>query len=148
MKIKTMTSLQDSEAFAIQLANLLFPGSLITMTGDLGAGKTTITKSIGKALGVKRTINSPTFTILKSYKGTNVRLHHIDAYRLEGISQDLGFEEIFEDEDSITIVEWPQYLEDYLPTDRLHLTIKIDGDTRIVEIEGIGQKYKEVEDQL
>ena len=80
MKIKTMTSLQDSEAFAIQLANLLFPGSLITMTGDLGAGKTTITKSIGKALGVKRTINSPTFTILKSYKGTNVRLHHIDQH--------------------------------------------------------------------
>ena len=145
MIIRKMASLQDSEAFAYKLGSLLFPGALITMTGDLGAGKTTMTKSIGKALGVKRTINSPTFTILKSYKGSELRLHHIDAYRLEGISQDLGFEEVFEDEDGICIVEWPQYLEDYLPEERLQITITIVQDQREIKIEGIGTRYEALE---
>lgn len=70
-------------------------GDLILLNGDLGAGKTTLTQFIGKALGVKRTINSPTFNIIKSYKGTNLKLHHMDCYRLEDSEEDLGFDEFF-----------------------------------------------------
>ncbi len=148
MKTIKINSLKDSESFGIKLGQLLFPGALVTMSGDLGAGKTTITKSIGKALGVKRTINSPTFTILKSYKGSTLKLHHIDAYRLEGISQDLGFEELFEDEDGVCIVEWPQFLEAFLPKNRLEIVIEIQDDIRIIKINAIGDRYKQVEELL
>ena len=126
---------------------MLHPGSLLTLSGDLGAGKTTLTKSIGKALGVKKVINSPTFTILKTYYG-KMPLYHIDAYRLEGISQDLGFEEIFED-DGVCVVEWPHYIEEQLPKERLRIEIRrIDEEVRLFIIEGIGKAYEEIERAL
>lgn len=110
-------------------------------------GKTTLTKSIGKALGVKKVINSPTFTILKTYYG-KMPLYHIDAYRLEGISQDLGFEEIFED-DGVCVVEWPHYIEEQLPKERLRIEIRrIDEEVRLFIIEGIGKAYEEIERAL
>ena len=86
---------QETIAFGEKLGSFLQPGDLITMEGDLGAGKTTMTKGIGKALGVKRVINSPTFNILKGYTG-NIPLYHLDVYRLEGVSQELGFEEYYD----------------------------------------------------
>ena len=94
MKI-AIHSLKDTQEFAQKMANLCKDKQIvITLDGDLGAGKTTWTKSFGKALGVKDVINSPTFTILKSYTMENGKpLHHIDAYRLEGVSQALGIEE-------------------------------------------------------
>lgn len=142
-----LCSLEETKAFGDKLGSILFPGSFITMSGDLGAGKTTLTKAIGKAIGIKKTINSPTFTILKSYYGP-INLHHIDAYRLEGITQDLGFEELFEEEDSICIVEWPHFIEYALPQERLELKITIEDDIRIVEVNGIGDKYKKLEELL
>ena len=101
---------------------------LLTLNGDLGAGKTTFTKGIGKGLGIKRIINSPTFTILKQYQG-NYQLSHFDAYRLEGQSEDLGFEEILDSED-VCVVEWPEFLEDILPQERLAITIKRIDDSK------------------
>ena len=90
MKIE-IHSLQETQDFAQKIAKLCQNKHVvITLDGDLGAGKTTWTKAFGKALGVTSTINSPTFTILKSYvQGNGQPLHHIDAYRLEGASQDL-----------------------------------------------------------
>lgn len=147
MKIIKISSLVETEAIAKILASKLFPGTLITMTGDLGAGKTTFTKFLGKAIGIVKTINSPTFNILKIYDG-DLRLYHIDAYRLEGIQQDLGFEEVFED-DGICIVEWPQFIEYALPKDRLEITITNGpGEQRIFSFNGIGTRYKNMEDQL
>lgn len=96
---------------------------VITLDGDLGAGKTTWTKSFGKALGVKDVINSPTFTILKSYTMENGKpLHHIDAYRLEGVSQDLGFEECFDE--GISVVEWADFIKEQLPKDHISISIE------------------------
>ena len=86
---------------------------------------------------------SPTFTILKQYQG-NYQLSHFDAYRLEGQSEDLGFEEIF-DSDDICVVEWPEFLEDILPQERLAMTIKrIDDDHREFILKPIGKKYEEL----
>ena len=79
-----------------KLGKLLSKGDTICLKGDLAGGKTTFTKGIGKALNISQVINSPTFTILKIYNG-DLPLYHIDAYRLEGIDQDLGFEELLED---------------------------------------------------
>lgn len=108
MKEIEVNTLEETKALAQRIADLLPRPSLITLSGDLGAGKTTFTKSLGKELGVKSTINSPTFTILKSYRmADGAPLHHIDAYRLEGIVQDLGFEECFDE--GVCVVEWRLY---------------------------------------
>ncbi len=140
-------SLEQTKILAEKLASLVRPGYIITLTGDLGAGKTTFTKYLGKALGVKKTINSPTFTILKEYKGI-MPIYHIDAYRLEGMSQDLGFEDLFEG-DGLCIVEWPSFIEDCLPTERIEIEIKIAKEEhRDFYIRTIGDKYTSIEEGL
>lgn len=150
MKTIQISSLIETEQFAKRLAEALSgTQALILLKGDLGAGKTTFTKSFGKALGVKKVINSPTFTILKSYCMADGRsLHHIDAYRMEGISQDLGFEEIF-DEDAICVVEWPDFIEEELPEERLSITIHRTGEeTRDFCVEAIGSVYEQIVEEL
>lgn len=139
MKEVRVTSLEETNQLAEKIASKLSVPALITLSGDLGAGKTTFTKGLAKALGINATITSPTFTILKSYE-EEVTLHHIDAYRLEGIVQDLGFEEIF-DEDAICVVEWFDYIEYALPKDRLQISISLDGDDRIFKLEAVGERY-------
>lgn len=140
MKMKlNLNSLADTEKFAGELASRL-QGKTITITldGDLGAGKTTWTQSFGKALGVKRTINSPTFAIMKSYKTADgSMLYHMDAYRLEGAHQDLGFEECFED--GICVVEWADYIAEQIPSDHIAISLKETGETsRSVTLEATG----------
>ena len=124
-KIIEIQSLQETIDLGKKLGRLLRPGMMITLNGDLGAGKTTFTKGIGQALGIERDNNSPTFTILKQYQGI-YQLSHFDAYRLEGQSDDLGFEEIF-DSDDICVIEWPEFIEDILPENRLDITILRQG---------------------
>lgn len=131
MKEYLITSLAETAELAEQLAEKIADKQVcILLKGDLGAGKTTFTKALGKALGVKKIINSPTFTILKSYKMKDQRmLYHIDAYRLEGITQDLGFEEVF-DENAICVVEWPHFIQACLPKEFLSITITCLDDTK------------------
>ena len=138
---------QETEAFGQKLGLLCFEGMCITLNGDLGAGKTTLTKSIGKALGVKKTISSPTFTILKIYQG-NLPLYHIDAYRLEENPYDLGFEE-YMDDDGIMVIEWFDYMKDMISNDYLELKFKyIDDETREIEFIPHGSKYDDVLKEL
>ncbi|MEG0290784.1 MAG: tRNA (adenosine(37)-N6)-threonylcarbamoyltransferase complex ATPase subunit type 1 TsaE [Erysipelotrichaceae bacterium] len=138
---------EDTKRFAQKLAKLITPHFLITMSGDLGAGKTTFTKALGLALGVSKTINSPTFTILKIYQGI-MPIYHMDAYRLEGLHQELGFEEVFED-DGLCVVEWSQYIDEQLPKERLHITIEMGIDeARIFNVEAIGPLYEKVLEAL
>ena len=147
MKEIKVYSLEETQELGNKLGSIINSNFIITLTGDLSAKKTTFTKAIGKSLGIKKTINSPTFTILKSYYG-KLPLHHIDAYRLEGITQDLGFEEIFDDE-AVTIVEWPVFIEDLLPKDRLEIEIKrISDNERLFILRGVGKKYEEIERML
>lgn len=112
---------EETEQLAQKLALLLRPNDVVTLTGDLGAGKTTFTKGLGKGLGVKRTINSPTFTIVKTYQGEKP-LYHIDAYRLEDQEEDIGFDDYFYG-DGITVVEWPSFIASFLPKERLAIEI-------------------------
>lgn len=144
--IKLNTEL-ETKRLARKLALLLRPNDVVTLTGDLGAGKTTFTKGIGEGLGVKRTINSPTFTIVKSYQGELV-LHHIDAYRLEDSDEDIGFDEYFHD-DGITVVEWPQFIESYLPEERLELVIgRLTGEERLITLKPSGSFFENVCEEL
>ena len=115
----------------------------LTLVGDLAGGKTTFTKGIGKALNIKEVINSPTFTILKIYNG-DLKLFHIDAYRLEGCEYDLGLDEYLDD--GVMIVEWPIYYKDYLPDEYLEISFKyIDDFSREITFKAVGEKYKELE---
>ncbi|AGZ24806.1 MULTISPECIES: tRNA (adenosine(37)-N6)-threonylcarbamoyltransferase complex ATPase subunit type 1 TsaE [Staphylococcus] len=146
-----MISIKDKNEmkhFATRLVALVQPGDLVLLNGDLGAGKTTFTQFIGEALGVKRTINSPTFNIIKSYKGKNLKLHHMDCYRLEDSDEDLGFDEYFED-DALTVIEWSQFIEDLLPNESLTINIEvIDEMKRHITIEAKGEHYKAMKEAL
>lgn len=136
-------SLQETEDFALKLASLLKSGDIITLEGDLGAGKTAFTKSLAKGLGVKRTVSSPTFTILKQYAG-NLDLNHLDVYRLENSDEDIGFDELFESE-AVSVIEWAQFIPDYLPENRLEITIRRQSEeARTLELKPIGQRYETI----
>lgn len=111
-------------------------GDTIILTGDLGAGKTTFTKGIGEALGVKKVINSPTFTIVKAYRGDKYILNHMDLYRLDGVGDDFDLEEYFNSQ-SICIVEWPHQAFDIIPPEHMIINIKrIDDYKREITIDG------------
>lgn len=124
----------------------LVGGDVILLDGDLGAGKTTFTKGIGKALGVNKVINSPTFTIVKEYNGTNIKLYHLDLYRLDGVGDDFDLEEYFSNE-AICVCEWPFQAVDVLPEDYLMITIRrIDDNKREFNLDGRGKYDKLVGD--
>lgn len=129
-----------------KVGKLLEKGMILALKGDLAGGKTTFTKGIGKALNIKRVINSPTFTILKVYEG-DMTLYHIDAYRLENNSYDLGLDE-YEDE-GIMVIEWPEYYMDFLPKEYLEVDFKyIDDDTREITFVSHGDKYRKIKEAL
>ncbi|WP_163970896.1 tRNA (adenosine(37)-N6)-threonylcarbamoyltransferase complex ATPase subunit type 1 TsaE [Oceanobacillus halotolerans] len=145
-KIKTHSH-EETIQFAERLAILLRPGDVVTLEGDLGTGKTTFTKGIANGLGVKRNVNSPTFTIVKEYEG-ELPLYHMDVYRLEDSDEDIGFDEYFYG-DGISIVEWATFIEDYLPAERLDIKISyLDERSRLLAFFPIGTHYEEMISEL
>ncbi|NWK83978.1 tRNA (adenosine(37)-N6)-threonylcarbamoyltransferase complex ATPase subunit type 1 TsaE [Staphylococcus sp. GSSP0090] len=145
IKIK---NLEDMEVFGGILTKYLSAGDVILLNGDLGAGKTTLSQFIGKALGVKRNINSPTFNIIKSYQGHHLKLHHMDCYRLENAEEDLGFDEYFEDQ-AVILIEWSQFIKPYLPETSLTIEIKtISPSERSIELKAIGKHYLDIKESI
>lgn len=140
---KKTNSSEETSQFAEALGRRLMPGDVILLEGDLGAGKTTFTKGLAKGLEVKKTVNSPTFTIIKEYKG-RMPLYHMDVYRVEDAYEDLGFDEYFEG-DGITVVEWAHLIEEQLPADRLTIFLYRDeGDARRLVFEPQGARYQQL----
>lgn len=136
-------SVEETEQLATQLAKLLSPPDILTLEGDLGAGKTTFTKALAKGLGVTRTVNSPTFTIVKHYVG-DYPLNHLDVYRLADSDEDLGWDELFYGE-AISVIEWAHLIQEDLPTERLEITLVHKGDdTRIIRLHPIGKRYEKI----
>jgi len=124
--ILSIGSLDETRALGIKIGEKVQEGTVITLSGDLGAGKTTLTQSIAKGLGITKTVSSPTFTICKIYHG-RLPLYHFDAYRLEGSEEDLGFEEMIEG-DGLAVIEWPQYVDYLIPEDVLNISIRLTGE--------------------
>lgn len=146
MEIRSKSQ-EETMELAAKIATLVEPGMVITLNGDLGAGKTTFTKGIGKGLGIKKAINSPTFTIMKIYQG-RMPLYHFDAYRLEEHFQDLGFEE-YMDGDGLCVIEWSDFLAEILPINRLVIDIAYEGDNeRKITITPIGEAYEALVKEL
>ncbi|WP_186578527.1 tRNA (adenosine(37)-N6)-threonylcarbamoyltransferase complex ATPase subunit type 1 TsaE [Aquibacillus kalidii] len=134
---------EETLRLAGKLALLLSPGDVVTLEGDLGAGKTTFTKGIGAGLGITRTINSPTYTIVKEYMG-EIPLYHMDVYRLENSDEDIGFQEYF-DGPGITIIEWASFIKEFLPEHRLDITIQSKGDyQRVITLNPRGHHFDQI----
>ena len=114
-KVFITTSEQETIALAARFAKGLFTGAILTLHGELGAGKTTFTKGIAKGLGIGQEVTSPTFTIMKQYPGSP-GLTHIEAYRLEGIGFDYDLEESIY-ADNISVIEWSEHIKDSVEGD-------------------------------
>lgn len=129
--------------FASTLAEKLNAGDVLALEGDLGAGKTAFTKGLAKGLGVKRNVNSPTFTIIKEYMG-RLPLYHMDVYRVSEEEEDLGFDEYFEGE-GVTVVEWAHLIQEQLPEEMLTIQIFRLGDSkRRIVLQPSGTRYVEL----
>jgi tRNA threonylcarbamoyladenosine biosynthesis protein TsaE len=115
----------------------LAPGSIIALTGDLGAGKTVFAKAVGEALGVTETINSPTFTIIKEYESGRLPFYHFDVYRIETPDETemAGFEEYFFGR-GVSVIEWADNIEGYIPESatRVEIAYGDKPDTRTVTV--------------
>ena len=141
-EIKTM-NVNDTQSLAKKLAKYLKEGDVITLEGDLGAGKTSFTQGLAQGLGINQIVNSPTFTLIKEYQG-ELPLYHMDVYRLEGEEEDLGFDDYFYG-DGISVIEWAQFIADYLPKELLNIMILKQGETeRLIRFEPKGQHYIEL----
>ena len=107
---------EDTKKFGEALANEIKAGDVIALVGDLGAGKTALTKYIAEALGVKEDVTSPTFTIIKEYKSGKLPLYHFDVYRISNEEEmyELGYEEYFYG-DGVCIVEWADKIAGIIP---------------------------------
>jgi tRNA threonylcarbamoyladenosine biosynthesis protein TsaE len=123
----------------LELAARAQPGTVIALIGELGTGKTTLTKAIAEGLGVAENITSPTFTILKEYESGRLPLYHFDAYRIGGAEElyALGFEEYLCGA-GLTVVEWADRAAGLLPQDAIVLRLAYgkDESERIVYTEG------------
>ena len=108
----------------------LTAGSLVVLRGELGAGKTQFTKGIGKYFGISEDeISSPTYTLVGDYDlaGDITKLYHLDCYRFEKPEEliELGVEEYLYPKHAVTIIEWPERIEAYLPEERIEVVIKV-----------------------
>lgn len=134
-----LKSAEDTKKLGVQLAENAVPGTVIALTGDLGAGKTTLTKAIAKGLGISETLTSPTFTIVCEYDSGRLPLFHFDVYRVHDSEElfEIGFEDYMH-KGGLCVIEWADLLEEgMLPEDAVHIRLSYgeDDEERIAEIE-------------
>lgn len=120
-----------------KIAKRLKPGDTIAMSGEVGAGKTTLVKGIAKGLGVRnyRYVNSPSFVLVKEYKG-KIPLFHFDIYRLDNLKdiEEIGYEDYLARE-GVVVIEWAKKMERILPKGYIEISLKIKGpEKRIINI--------------
>jgi len=139
----TARSENDTFALAQNFESEKFPNMIICLNGELGSGKTIFTKGIASALGIKDTITSPTFTIIKEYMG-ELPLYHMDVYRLDGETDGIGIEEYF-NKGGVVVIEWANTIKHILPNERLDIRFVATGENkRILVLEPHGKKYEEL----
>lgn len=119
----------ETKKFATDIAQTLKKGDVIALVGDLGTGKTTLSKYIAEALGITETITSPTFTIVQEYHSGRLPLYHFDVYRVDDIEEmyRIGYEEYFYGE-GVCIVEWADIVEEIIPEDAKVIFIEYGED--------------------
>lgn len=143
MKVIITSSTNETIDLGYKIGKLIKEPMIFLLDGDLAAGKTTFTQGLAKALGVKRVVNSPSFTIMKDYQGEKFELHHLDLYRLDHVGLDFDLEEYLVD--GVAVIEWPFQVAELLPDEYLLITIIKTGDhSREFKFTPKGSKYEEV----
>jgi tRNA threonylcarbamoyladenosine biosynthesis protein TsaE len=129
----TARNLADTEQAARNIVTALPERGVVLFRGEMGAGKTTLIKMLCRLLGVEDEVSSPTFALVNEYlTAENRRIYHFDLYRIEDPEEalDIGIEEYFDD-DALSLVEWPERIEEWLPEDAFTIDIKVVDDKRI-----------------
>ncbi|MGH2710419.1 MAG: tRNA (adenosine(37)-N6)-threonylcarbamoyltransferase complex ATPase subunit type 1 TsaE [Actinomycetota bacterium] len=132
----------ETRKAAAALAELLIPGDVVSLTGELGAGKTAFVQGAARALGVEEPVVSPTFVLVREYRGT-MPIYHVDVYRLDRLQEvhDLGFEDLL-DPGGVVFVEWGDAIEALLPDS--HLTVELhteEGESRRLRVSARGPAW-------
>lgn len=147
----TVDSVESTTSLGLKLGKLLNPGDIICLTGDLGTGKTHITKGIAQGLDIQEHITSPTFTIVNEYDSGRLKLYHFDVYRVSDPDEiyAIGFDDyIFSN--GVSIIEWANYIEEILPSEYLHILIEKDlekGENfRKITLTPYGDKYNYIKE--
>ena len=145
---RRLPTAEDTRALGERLATVLGPGDLLILSGDLGAGKTTLTQGLGAALGVRGQVTSPTFVIARVHPSTvgGPVLVHVDAYRLHGSAEldDLDLDTDLDE--AVTVVEWGSGLAEALASDRLELRLeRADDDVRTATLTPVGRRWLDVD---
>lgn len=146
-----VNSVEETTSLGVSLGKLLKAGDIICLTGDLGTGKTHITKGIAKGLSIDEYITSPTFTIVNEYDSGRLKLNHFDVYRVSDPDEiyAIGFDDyIFSD--AVSIIEWANYIEDILPKEYLHIHLEKDldkgEDFRKITLKPYGERYNYIKE--
>ncbi|MDN3955795.1 tRNA (adenosine(37)-N6)-threonylcarbamoyltransferase complex ATPase subunit type 1 TsaE [Sporolactobacillus laevolacticus] len=143
----TTHSPEETMSFSEQMAVYLQPGDVLTLSGDLGAGKTIFTKGLAKGLGIREMVNSPTFTIVKEYHSGRLPLYHMDVYRISD-DEDIGLEDYFE-QDGVTVVEWAENIPSWLPDDVLSVVIeRVNDHERIITCTANGSRSERINEEI
>lgn len=119
------------------LAASLQPGDVVLLHGDLGAGKTTFTQGVAQGLGIDAPVQSPTFTLVREHDAATMRLYHLDLYRLDSPDEleDIGYEVFINPTDGVSLIEWPERADSWLPDRFLLVQIEhLGGDRRSVTL--------------
>jgi tRNA threonylcarbamoyladenosine biosynthesis protein TsaE len=150
MRTVNIKNEKETRAFGLALAKDLKPGAIVGLVGDLGTGKTTLTRYIAEGLGILESIQSPTFTIIREHRNGRLPLFHFDVYRLEGPEDlfELGYEDYFFGE-GVTVVEWADRVADLMPENTLwiHLDYMESNDSNGVGNQRISDDESEDEER-
>ena len=145
------TSAEGTRSLGRALGAVAEPGTLVALAGPLGAGKTVIAKGIAEGLGVRSVVNSPTFVLMNEHPG-RLRLFHVDAYRLDDPEEALAAGLLDEREsEGVTVIEWADRLDGWLPSERLDLVLDPDpdgGDRRTIRWSADGVRHRRLADAL
>jgi len=148
--VVTTSAPDATDALARRVADVLEPGDVVLLAGDLGTGKTTFTRGIARGLGVAEPVVSPTFTLAREYRG-RLRLVHTDVYRLDRVQEliDLGLEDLAGD-DAVTVVEWGDVVSGQFARDRLEVRLEFvsDDDRRQITLAPLGVSWTARVDRL
>ncbi|MBB6478692.1 tRNA (adenosine(37)-N6)-threonylcarbamoyltransferase complex ATPase subunit type 1 TsaE [Spirochaeta isovalerica] len=131
-------SAEETISIGETIGNSIKPGDIIALKGNLAAGKTTITKGIARALGIKEDITSPTYTLVSEYYGS-IPLYHMDMYRIESVEEFelLGIEHLIFG-NGLSVIEWSERIEEYLPDEHIEIDIQRQEDgSRQITVKGL-----------
>lgn len=132
-----------------KLGRRLAAGDVVCLLGELGAGKTTFTKGLAEALGFKGRVTSPTFGLAREYRGKDVRIYHLDLYRVaENETGDIGLEDYLHDPRGVCVIEWPAAVGAFMPQDYITVKLGHRPEGRTIAVTAKGKRSRAVVSEL